>query len=93
MRKVRFWKNKLYSVGNSRENVKSVVKLGTRKSQSKNRLNHNDGNNGNGTGACNVANRTMTKSVASGLRRRKLKMAVPVISTVTLTGEPMSHKM
>jgi hypothetical protein len=67
--------------------------LVSRKFQSKNRLNYNDGNNGNGTGACNVANRTMTKSVASSLKRRKLKTAMPVISTVTLTGEPMSHKM
>jgi hypothetical protein len=40
-----------------------------------------------------VANRAITRRVASNSRRRKRKMAMPVILTVTLTGEPTSHKM
>jgi hypothetical protein len=44
------------------------------------------------TFACSVANWATTR-VASNSRRRKRKMATPVILTVTLTGETMSHKM
>jgi hypothetical protein len=64
--------------------------------QCKNRSNHNGGNNGNGTGtnfARTVANRAMTRRVSSNSRRRKRKMAIPVILTVTLTGETTIHKM
>jgi hypothetical protein len=40
-----------------------------------------------------VANRAMTRRVASNSRRRKRKMAMSVILTVTLTDETTIHKM
>jgi LPS O-antigen subunit length determinant protein (WzzB/FepE family) len=40
-----------------------------------------------------VANQAMKRRVASNSRRRKRKMAIPVILTVTLTGETTIHKM
>jgi hypothetical protein len=40
-----------------------------------------------------VANQAMTRRVASNSRRRKRKMAMPVILTVTLTSKATSHKM
>jgi hypothetical protein len=40
-----------------------------------------------------VAIWAMTRRVASNSRRRKLKMAISVILTVTMTGETTSHKM
>jgi hypothetical protein len=43
--------------------------------------------------ACIVANRAMTRRVASNSRIRKRKMTMPVILTVSLTGENASHKM
>jgi hypothetical protein len=64
--------------------------------QYKNLSNHNGGNHGNGTKAnfaCNVANRAMIRRVTSSTKRRKLKMAMPVIITVKLTGETTTHVM
>jgi hypothetical protein len=83
-------------VVNLNENVKIVVKLGTTHSSARivllttveiteTELEQ--------IFACTVADRGMTRRVASSLRRRKLKMAMPVILTVTLTGETTSHKM
>jgi hypothetical protein len=43
--------------------------------------------------ASTVANQAMKRRVASNSRRRKRKMAMPVILTVTLSGETTSHKM
>jgi hypothetical protein len=70
--------------------------VGHKSFQYKNCSSHNGGNNGNGTGtnfARTVTNQAMTRRVASNLRRRERKMAMPVILTVTLTGETTSHKM
>jgi hypothetical protein len=40
-----------------------------------------------------VASRVMTRRVDSSSRRRKLKITMPVILTVTLTDKTASHKM
>jgi hypothetical protein len=50
MKRADFWKNKFYSSGSSRENVKLVVKLGTSYSSVRSCSNHNGENNGNATG-------------------------------------------
>jgi hypothetical protein len=70
--------------------------VGHKSFQCKNRSSHNGGNNGNGTGtnfARTVANRAMKRRFASNSRRRKRKMTMPVILTVTLNGETTNHKM
>jgi Fe2+ transport system protein B len=96
MRKVKSWKNKLYSVVNLKENVEIVVKLVTSHSSARivlltmveikeTELEQ--------IFACNMANRAMTRRVPSSSRRRKRKMAMSVILTVTLTGETTIHKM
>jgi hypothetical protein len=62
----------------------------------KNRSNHNGGYNENRTGTnfCSYCRKPGDdKKSRLNLRRRKLKTAIPVILTVTLTGETTSHKM
>jgi hypothetical protein len=91
-----FWKNKLYSVVNSKENVEIVVKLGTshfnaRTIQTK-MVEIAETELGEKF-AHPVAHQAMKRRFASISRRRKLKTAMPVILTVTLTGETTSHKM
>jgi hypothetical protein len=96
MRKVKSWKNKLYSVVNLKENVGIVGKLGisnfsarivqtTMLKITETELDQ--------IFACTVENWAMTRRVASNSRRRKRKMAMLVMLTVTLTGEITSHKM
>jgi hypothetical protein len=84
--------------GQFKGKCRNCGQVGHKSFQCKNRSSHNGGNNGNGTGtginfACTVANRAMTRRVASNSRRRKLKMTMPVILTVTLTGKTTNHKM
>jgi hypothetical protein len=93
---VKFWKNEFYSVVNSKENVKIVVKLGTNHSTTS--IVHTTvveimETEPEQIFTRTVANLTMIRSIASNSRRKKLKMAMPVILTATLTGETTSHKM
>jgi hypothetical protein len=79
----------------SKGKCRNCGQVGHKSFQCKNRSNYNGGC-GNGTGANfarTVANRAMTRRVASNSRRRKLKIATPLILTVTPTGENTSHKM
>jgi hypothetical protein len=93
---VKSWKNKLYSVVNLKENVEIMVKLGTSHSSARIvlltmvEITETEPEQ---IFARTVVNRAMTRRVASNSRRRKRKMAMPVILTVTLTGETTSHKM
>jgi hypothetical protein len=82
--------------GQFKGKCRNCGQVGHKSFQCKNHSNHNGGNNGNRTGANfarTVANRTMKRRVASSSRRRKRKMTMPVILTVTLTGKTTSHKM
>jgi hypothetical protein len=72
--------------------------VGHKSFQCKNRSSDNGGNNGNRTEtgtnfAHTVANQAMIRRVASNSRRRKHKMAMPLVLAVNLTGETTSHKM
>jgi hypothetical protein len=93
---VKFWKKKLYPVVNLKENIEIVVKLGTSNFSARIvlltmvEITETEPEQ---IFARTVANRAMTRRVASSLRTRKRKMAMPVILTVTLTGETTSHKM
>jgi ABC-type methionine transport system permease subunit len=96
MRKVKSWKNKLYSVINVKENAEIVVKLGTSYfcarivQTSMVEITETEPEQ---VFAFAVENWAMTRRVASKSRRSKLKTAIPVILTVTLTGEKTSHKI
>jgi hypothetical protein len=82
--------------GQFKGKYRNCVLVGHKSFQYKNRSNHNGGNNGNGIGeffARTIAKRVMIGRVASSSRRRIIKMGMPVILTVTLTGETTSHKM
>jgi hypothetical protein len=96
MRKVKSWKNKLYSVVNLKENVEIVIKLDT--SHSSTRIVQTTMVEITETEleqilAYIVANWAIIRRVASSSRRRKLKTSMPVILTQTLTSETKSHKM
>jgi hypothetical protein len=96
MRKVKFKKNKLYSVVNLKENVEIVVKFCTSHSSARivqSTMVEITDTEPERIFACTVANRAMTRRVASNSRRRKCKMTMPVILAVTLTGETTSHKI
>jgi Fe2+ transport system protein B len=96
MRKVKYWKNKLYSVVNLKENVEIVVKLVTSHFSARivqTTMVEITETEPEQIFARTVASRAMTRRVGSNLRRMKRKMDVPVILTVTLTGETSSHKM
>jgi hypothetical protein len=93
---VKSWKNKLYSVVNLKENVEIVGNLVTSHSSARIvllKMVEITETELEQTFARTVANRAMTRRVASNSRRRKRKMAMQVILTVTLTGETTSHKM
>jgi hypothetical protein len=82
--------------GQFKGKCRNCGQIGHKSFQCKNLSNHNDGKDGNGTGinfACTVTSQAMTRIVDSISRKRKLKTAMPVILTVTLTGETTSHKM
>jgi hypothetical protein len=95
MRKVNSWKNKLYSVVSSKENVEIVVKLVTSHSSARIvlltivEITETEPEQ---VFAHTVANRAMTRRIASNSRRRKRKISMPVILTVTLTVETTNHK-
>jgi hypothetical protein len=102
MRKVKSWKNKLYSVVNLKENVEIVVRLDTSHSSARivqtimlkiTETEPEPEPEPEQIFVHTVANRTMTRRVASNSRRRERKMAMPVIFTQTLTGKTTSHKM
>jgi hypothetical protein len=88
--------NKLYSAANLKENVEIVVKLVTihsiarivRTTMAEIAVMEQEK-----MFTYTVANWAMTRRVASKSNGRKLKMLMPVILTVTLTGETTSHKM
>jgi hypothetical protein len=82
MRKVKSWKNKLYSVDNPKENVEIVIKLGTRHFSSRTvqttmlEITETEPEQ---IFAYTAGNWAMTKRVALRSKRRKLKIDMPVI--------------
>jgi hypothetical protein len=97
MRKVKSWKNKLYSMVNLKENVEIVAKLGT--SHFSARIVRTTMVEKTETEtepeiffACTVANWAIIRRVASSSRRRNLKTAMSVILAVALSGETTSYR-